>query len=362
MAAIPEIDEFFERAKSNGANEQTLIGVLVARGWPEKEVYKALAAHYERLTGIEIPRRGGAGTAAKDAFFYLLIFSTLATWTFSLGWLAFTLIEIWLPDTLFSPYAQAYIMAYIASALASIFVSFPIFLLVSRAVLREGRRHPETLDSPVRKWLTYIVLVIAALVFMGDLITALTYLLRGEITSRFLAKAFVVLLLSGGVFLYYFGGLKRSETPKFGGRVSRDAAMAWVSALAVIVMAVLGFWRIGTPQTQRALRADGKRSQDLYGLSGQINLYWNRNHKLPEHLDQLPGAVIADAVTRQPYEYHLKEGSKYELCATFFLDSHLNDVTRSPSRWSHSAGRHCFDLDATENMDSPYPYFSPLSD
>lgn len=359
MPAKPEIEEFFERAKSSGANEQSLIGVLVARGWPEKEVYKALAAHYERLTGIEIPRRGGAGTAAKDAFFYLLIFSTLTTWTFSLGWLAFTLIEIWLPDALFSPYAEVYTMPYITSALASIFISFPIFLVVSRSVLRDGRRHPETLDSPVRKWLTYIVLVIAALVFMGDLITALAYLLRGEITSRFLAKVLVVLLLSGGVFFYYFGGLKRSEIPKPDRRVNRDTAMAGVSALAVIVMAVLGFSHIGTPQTQRALRADGKRTQDLYGLGGHITVYWTRYHKLPEHLDQLPGAVIADAVTRQPYEYHLKDGSKYELCATFYLDSHLNDATRTPSRWSHSAGRQCFELDATEAMDSPYPYFSP---
>jgi hypothetical protein len=358
MAANPEIEEFFERARSSGANEQTLIGVLVARGWPEKEVYRALAAHYERLTGIDIPRRGGAGTAAKDAFFYLLIFSTLATWTFSLGWLAFTLIDIWLPDALFPQYSPSYTVEYIASALASIFVSFPVFLLVSRAVLREGRRQPETLDSPVRKWLTYIVLVVAALVFMGDLITAVTYLLRGEITSRFLAKAFVVLVLSGGAFFYYFGGLKRTETPKPDGRVNRDTVMAGISALAVIVMVVLGFWHIGTPQNQRALRADGKRTQDLYGLSGQIKLYWNRNHKLPEHLDQLPDAVIADAVTRQPYEYRLKEGSKYELCATFLLNSHLNDGTRSPNRWSHSAGRHCFALDATEGMDVPYPYFS----
>lgn len=360
MPTKPEIDEFFERAKASGANEQSLIGILVARGWPEKEVYKALASRYERLTGIEIPRRGGAGTGAKDAFFYLLIFSTLATWTFSLGWLAFVLIEIWLADTLFSPaYAQAYTTEYIASALASILVAFPIFLLVSRSVLREGGKHPETLDSPVRKWLTYIVLVIAALVFMGDLITALTYLLRGEITSRFLAKAFVVLVLSGGVFFYYFGGLRKSETNKLEGRVSRDTGMAAASTVVVITMVILGFSRIGAPQSQRALRADQKRVQDLSGLSGQLNLYWSRNHTLPDHLDQLPGAVIADAVTRQPYEYHVKGGSKYELCATFLLESHLNDVTRNPSRWSHSAGRHCFQMDATEPLDTPYPYYSP---
>ena len=45
-----------------------------------------------------------------------------------------------------------------------------------------------------------MALVIAACIFIGELIAALTYFLRGEITSRFLAKAFVVLVISGGVF------------------------------------------------------------------------------------------------------------------------------------------------------------------
>jgi hypothetical protein len=74
MTASPKIQEFIERAKGAGASEQSLVGILTARGWPEKEVYEALAAHYERLIGTEIPRRGGAGTAAKDAFFHLLLF------------------------------------------------------------------------------------------------------------------------------------------------------------------------------------------------------------------------------------------------------------------------------------------------
>ena len=102
MPANSKISEFIERAKTSGAPDQALVGILTARGWPEREVYDALAAHYEKLTGIEIPRRGGSGTAAKDAFFYLLVFATLATWTIALGSLAFTLIYRWLADSLFS--------------------------------------------------------------------------------------------------------------------------------------------------------------------------------------------------------------------------------------------------------------------
>lgn len=361
VAANSKISEFIERAKASGAPDQSLVGILTARGWPEKEVYEALAAHYEKLTGIEIPRRGGSGTAARDAFFYLLVFSTLATWTIALGSLAFTLIDRWLADSLFSSayYNQGYDTYSVAASIAAILVSFPIYLLVSRTVVSDGRTHPEKLSSPVRKWLTYMALVIAAGVFIGDLIAALTYLLRGEITSRFLAKAFVVLVLSGGVFWYYFGGLRKSEETEVRGKWSLDAWMAGLSAVAVAVMVILGFWYIGAPKTQRTLRADRKRVEDLYMLSTQINSRWSgHGHKLPEHLDELSGVVFADPVTRAAYEYHVKEGSQYELCAAFSMaGGQNNEGTLRPSNWSHPAGRHCFPLDASEAADNPNIYF-----
>jgi len=100
MSASLKISEFVERAKSGGVADQVLVGMLTGRGWPEKEVHEALAAHYEWLTGMEIPRRSTGGTAARDAFFYLLAFATLATWTIGVGSLAFTLIDRSLVDTL----------------------------------------------------------------------------------------------------------------------------------------------------------------------------------------------------------------------------------------------------------------------
>ncbi|MGA7921451.1 MAG: DUF5671 domain-containing protein [Candidatus Acidiferrales bacterium] len=359
MPVNSKISDFIERAKAAGGSEESIVGVLTARGWPEKEVYEVLAAHYERVTGIEIPRREAAATAAKDAFFYLLVFSTLATWTIGLGSLAFTLIDQWLPDTLFAPpyNNQAYETYSIAAALSSIIVAFPIFLLVSRAVIREGRSHPQKLNSPVRKWLTYMVLVIAAGVLIGDLIAALTYLLRGEITPRFLAKAFVILVLSGGVFYYYFGGLRKSEGQQTSGWLGRDARMAVVSGLCVIVMVILGFWAIGAPKNQRTLRADAKRVQDLYQVSGQIRIHWNsRAHTLPESVSQLPGVALVDPITRTPYDYQVKDGSRYELCATFSQPSQQKDATSRPSIWAHPAGYHCFTLNAAEEADNPYLY------
>jgi Domain of unknown function (DUF5671) len=355
MPLDSKVREFIERAKARGASDQALVGILAARGWPEKQVYEALAAHYEHLTGIEIPPRTGAGTAAKDAFFYLLIFATLATWTIGLGSLAFTLIDQWLPDTLFSGgYAQTLGTYNIAAAMASVLVAFPIFLLVSLAAIRDARIQPERFNSPVRKWLTYMALVIAAGAFIGDLIAALTYLLRGELTSRFLAKALVVLVISGGVFFYYFVGLKKPDARS---KLTRDSWMALLSAVVVAVMVVLGFAHIGAPSTQRTIRADQKRVQDLYQLSTQIDARWRSNDdKLPQHLDELSGVALADPVTRAAYEYHVKEGSRYELCATFSAPSGPDTSIRSPGKWSHPMGRQCFSLDATQPAENPYIY------
>jgi len=358
MTLEPKIYEFIERARASGASDHALVDILTARGWPEREVYEALAAHYERLTGVEIPRRGGAGTAAKDAFFYLLIFSTLATWTIGVGALAFTLIDHWLADTLFTQgYAQAYEMYNISGAMASILVAFPIFLLVQRAVIRDARKQPEKLNSPVRRWLTYVALVGAAGVFIGDLITILDYFLRGEITSRFVAKAIVVLVISGGVFFYYFFGLRRTEESELRTGFGRDAWMAIVSAVAVIGVVVLGFANIGTPRTQRILRADQKRVQDLYQLSMQVNTRWKANgNTLPQHLDELRGVALSDPMTRATYEYRVKDGSQYELCATFSAASRPNDAVRARDVWAHPGGHHCYSLDASQPAENPYIY------
>jgi len=120
---------------------------------------------------------------------------------------------------------------------------------------------------------------------------------------------------------------------------------------------ILGFAQIGGPGAQRMLRADEKRLQDLYQLSQQIRNRTRSNGNSPPHdLSELSGVAISDPVTRAVYEYHVKEGSKYELCATFSSASRASTATQNPDAWSHPAGRHCFLLDATQEAQNPYIY------
>jgi Domain of unknown function (DUF5671) len=212
MSSESTLQEFLDAAKRQGVTDESVVSLLRGRGWPEEDVFRALADHYEAQSGLSVPVYKRSGSA-KDAFLYLLGFSTLATWIFGAGSVMFTLIDLWIKDPL-SPANYYVSMSYqIADSLACVIVGFPVYIFVMRYILAEVERHPEKLESPVRKWLTYIALLIAACVVVGDLIAFLTFLLRGELTARFMAKAAVVLVLAGGVFWYYMGSLQ-SDSPR----------------------------------------------------------------------------------------------------------------------------------------------------
>jgi hypothetical protein len=209
MGDSTPLQEFLDAAKTQGATDETLVGILRGRGWSEEDIYRGLADYYESRSGLKVPVYKRSGSA-KDAFLYLLSFSTLATWTIGAGSVMFTLIERWFKDPLSPANQYNYFDSYyqMADSMACVIVAFPVYFFVMRYIVRELEGHPGKLESPVRKWLTYLALLIAACVVVGDLISFLTYLLRGEITARFVAKVGVVLVLAGGVFWYYFGSLQ----------------------------------------------------------------------------------------------------------------------------------------------------------
>jgi Domain of unknown function (DUF5671) len=208
--------EFIDAARAQGATDEVLAAMLERRGWPQKEIYRAFGERYERLTGLGVPvRRGTIGEAARDAFLYLLSFGTLGTWTCALGSLFFTLIERWFPDPVVSrPFRNANIE--LSGAMASLIVAFPTYLFTTRLIIRDVAANPEKLESGVRKWLTYIALLLAAGVFIGDLITFLSYFLRGELTPRFVLKVITVLAIAGGVFWYYLLSLQKPVSGEHG--------------------------------------------------------------------------------------------------------------------------------------------------
>jgi len=204
------LDGFIEAAKSKGASDEFLVNLLREEGWAAKEIYAAFRRRYESPTGLALPARGeGSGKSARDLFLYLLAFSTLATWTTALGSLLFTLVDRWFPDPAVPQRYDEGSRYAVSSQMACIIVAFPIYLLVMRFILREVERHPGKIESGVRKWLTYIALLVTAGIVICDLITFLAYFLRGGLSVHFVLKALTLIAIAGSIFWYYLGFLKR---------------------------------------------------------------------------------------------------------------------------------------------------------
>ena len=63
----------------------------------------------------------------------------------------------------------------------------------------------------MRRWLTYVTLLLAAGIVIGDLIALLYNVLGGELSTRFLLKVLVVGAIAGTIFAYYLTDLRREE-------------------------------------------------------------------------------------------------------------------------------------------------------
>lgn len=198
-----ELRAFFLAAKERGLSDEFVVALLRQNGWSERRVFKAYAAFCTDVLGMPVPARHQQGEHSRDAFLYLLNFITLGFWTVALGQIFYILIAHWLPDgTQFSPYAGT-LRDQIAWQVATVVVAFPIFLFVHRIIQRELRLRPDLYDSGVRRWLTYIALVIAAVIVITDGVWFIEALIRGELTLRFILDSLVLLVLGGGVFTYY---------------------------------------------------------------------------------------------------------------------------------------------------------------
>jgi hypothetical protein len=82
-------------------------------------------------------------------------------------------------------------------------VAFPVFLLASLTIGKQVAADPTRRNSAMRKWLTYLTLLVAAGVIVGDGITLVFNVLSGELTTRFVLKVLVVAVVAGAAFGYF---------------------------------------------------------------------------------------------------------------------------------------------------------------
>jgi hypothetical protein len=205
-----ELTNFVKEGLARGVPRADLEAALVGAGWTAADVRTALAGFADGPSGIPVPRPR-PNLSARDAFVYLVLFSTLYVVAFNLGSLLFDLINRWIPDPAFTTFPAQSLGAAIRWSVSALIVATPVFFYVSSLTEREVRHDPGKRLSKVRRWLTYMTLFVAACVLTGDVTSLVYHLLGGELTIRFVLKSLVVAAIAGTVYVYYLADLRKDE-------------------------------------------------------------------------------------------------------------------------------------------------------
>lgn len=209
-SASPELETFVRDALMRGHSRQQVSSALLAAGWNEQQISGVLDGWADVDFPLPVPRPR-ASLSAREAFAYLVLFSTLYFFAWNLGSLLFQLIQYALPDPADPDWQLMRLSGGIRWAISALVIAFPVFVFAAHRVSRDVDKHPIKRLSPVRRWLTYLTLFVAATVLIGDL-TALVYnLLSGDLSLRFLLKVLVVAVIAGTVFGYYLWDLRQEE-------------------------------------------------------------------------------------------------------------------------------------------------------
>jgi hypothetical protein len=209
MAANEELIGFVREALARGVPRAQVEAALRQAGWDARQVSAALGAFAPIDFPIPVPRPR-TSLSAREAFIYLLLFSTMYVVAFQFGSLLFDFINQAFPDPA-EGQVERFRRESIRFSVSSLIVALPVFLYMSRLTNRETTIDPTKRLSPVRRWLTYLTLFIAASVLIGDFTSLVYSLLGGELTTRFILKVVVVGAIASSVLWFYVSDLRVDE-------------------------------------------------------------------------------------------------------------------------------------------------------
>ena len=364
--------DFVKEALARGAARDEIERALAQAGWPADQAKNALAAFADAPFVIPVPLPRPY-VSAREAFLYLVLFIALGVVATHLGGLLFALIEMFLPRTANpAPYQVQQLSSTIRWAVSALVVALPLHFVLTWRLVRLRRRNPAMQASRIRKWLTYLALVIAAGTLLGDIIFVVYSFLAGELTMRFLLKAAVIAAIAGAIFLYYVRDAERDDDRSLVSRV--DALLAAGVAATTIIASVVGVSMIDSPDVLRAKANDDDRLDAVAQIAGAVDCYYTYEGELPESLAAMRASLDAraaastieyacrwqeqvDPVTGAPYEYSVNEGRSYDVCAVFERATEDGERTNVRTDWlgngvrrtfnaAHGEGRHCFTLEA----------------
>ena len=350
-----DLHGFVRDALARGLSRDAIRQALRSAGWDGERADAALAAFADVNFPVPVPRPSAA-ISARVSFFYLVLFTALGAFAFSLVSLLFGILEHRLPDRV-----EWFVVVTpedsIRWSIARICLALPLFLFMSHRIAANIRSGRFARTSAVRLWLSYLAMFIAVASIMGALVTLLVYLLAGDATLRLLLKVLVVVTIGFVVLAYYLIDLRQSAAADVTPPPSAaKAVLAGVVTLVALATMATGLSIIDMPWTARARRLDARRIVDLVQIADAVDRFWTQRHILPDSIAAITSTATvaeADPETHAPYEYQRQPNGQFQLCAAFSQDNRAgsNDYQAGrnpPRRWQHQAGRFCFTLQPRE--------------
>ncbi|MDP2944081.1 MAG: DUF5671 domain-containing protein [bacterium] len=288
---------------------------------------------------------------AKYAFYYLLSLVALIFTALSFGMIIFSIIDRIIPDVLNS-YSD--VDSQLKFAISALFIAAPIFYFMSGLINRGLHKGELEKDSAIRRWLTYFIILVSAMIILGVFIGVINNFLSGELTGRFIFKALTMLFISGVTFSFYFYDIKR-ENP---GKTDKVVKIFFFATLALVIAVFVAAWFfVESPRSARNRRLDQALVQNIYNIENALNSYYDRNKKLPANLEEfkadnnfyMNASALVDPETKAPIAYNKTSDKEFELCATFRTDSIAEAVKNSSTAYvgmdinnkEHLAGYQC---------------------
>lgn len=292
--------------------------------------------------------------SAKFAFYYLLGLVALIFTAQSTGMIIFQIINKYIRDVI-NEYSAIYSDDAMKFAISAIVIAAPIYYVMKSLIMKNLKSGELEKDSQIRKWLSYLVILVSSVVMIGWLIGTINGFLNGELSLKFFLKALVAIVIAAIVFSFYFYDIRRKNAELGVDKIIKF--YFYGSLLLIVVSFFASLFVVESPMETRKRKMDERVVNVFSNLDSAVNRFFSEKQKLPESLDDLTKEYsylqerdLQDPIENKKIEYKIIGDDKYALCALFRTSNKDNENTDPflyKGIWIHDAGYQCIEQKVT---------------
>lgn len=202
------LEKYIAAARAKNLPDEQIHAALIASGWTEEQIAQAFTKPNNDLPVPPPPQVVHIGMWV--GFLYIIFFISLYVLATSIGWLLHDWVETLKPNPadLYNYYDDK---SYLRGLLASVIVSFPIFMTLALILKRQLLKQATIRNIRSRKILIYITLVGTFLLMLGHVIYTLYDFLGGNFTDSALKHLLITFLIAGSIFWYFISEVKHDS-------------------------------------------------------------------------------------------------------------------------------------------------------